>query len=626
MADQGCPILGNDGVYGEVVTVMEGMWEKMNQAFNLSVNALNALGSLQLNPISFGVGFTTHNDWFTMRRPLAPTRPDLTWDPDFALVPNAPTGDVPGAVSFEAPPTFTGSAPVIAPHTPPGALTATPPAGPPALDPVVVPDAPTITLPDFPELLSIDLPDAPAITLPTFQGARPNFSIHVPTNTFGFNAEQYSSALVDAIRSKLQLLINGEVGLPAPAVSQMRDRAYSAIDTQQLQTEQEAIAAFVARGFSQPDGVLRRELARTRQNAQNQKNSLSRDIYIQEIQIRLDNVKFGVAQGIALESALMQNFLGVQQIAFEAARAQISLAIDVANAEIARANLELEQFKADAEVFRDLIQAELAKIEIYRAQLEGQRLRGELNQQNVSMYAERVRALLAVVEIYKAQVDGAKAKSDVNVSRTQAFLAQVQAYGERVKAYETEWEAYGKQLEADLSQYRRYEIETQIYGTRADIWGKINGNKIDQRRLQLSERELDITAYRARLEKISTVLGAEESRVRAVTSIFASDVDKYRADATIEQVVSDTNLRSMQVAIEQERSRVDTAIKNAQIGIEQHTKLLELLVSSKQAIGQIGATMAAGLASSMSVHAQIGSNLSQSTGCQTTFSYRISGQ
>lgn len=622
MADQ-CPAIVSDGVYGQVKLVMDGMWGNAMTAFGVSLEALQELGDFDLRPIAVAAQFDPDHSWWHVHRPAGPTRPELVFDPNMALVPAPPTTDI-ADPAFTEPPTFSASPPVIPDRNGPGPLSVEAPVGPPALDDVVVPDAPALVLPDFPTLREIVLPDAPDVVLPTFQGVRPDFDIAVPVNTFGFQAEAYSSDLVDAIRARIQLMIEGAPGLPDAAARAMRDRAFGAVDQQALRAEQEAIEQFSARGFSEPDGTLDRRLHEVRQNNQNERNKLSRDIYLEDVKIAIEDLRFAVAQGVALEGQLMANFLGTQQLMLDAAKTTIQVAIDVANAEIAVRNLQLEAFKADAQVFRDLIQAELAKIEIFKAKLEGQRLIGELNQQDVAIYAERVRAVLAMVELYKAEVDGAKAKADVNLARVQAFGATVDAYKARIEAYETEWNAFGKQLEADLSKYRRYELETQVFGNRVKIWSDINSNKIEQSRLRISEKELDITAFRARLDRLQTIIAAETARLDAVTRVYGSDVDKYRADALIEQIVSEGNARPFQLAMEQERTRVESMLKNADLRINQALSTAKILSDNKQAIAQTGAQLASGFASAMSVHAGLSSSQSFGVSCSTDYRYSYS--
>jgi hypothetical protein len=598
------------------------MWSKSIAAYNISVQAMTTLGNLDLNPIGANVHFNPNTSLWKVIRPEAPDRPDMVFDPNFNLVPQPPTPDLP-QVNFGAAPTFDATPPDLPNRTSPGPLTATPPAGPPALDPVTVPDAPDIVLPDFPRLREIDLPLPPAITLPTFAGVRPDFSLVPPSNSFGFTPQQYSSSLVDAIRTKLQFMVDGKPGLPAAATTQMRDRLYSEFDRQQLRAEQEAAELFASRGFETPDGTFTRSIERVRQDFQDKRASAARDIYIKDVETAIEDLRFAIAQGAALEGTLMNNFMALQQLQFESARAAIAIAIDVFNAEVSLRNLELQAYQTDAQVYRDLIQAEVAKIEVYKAEIEGQRLIGEINLQDVQIYGERVKALLSIIELYKAEIDGAKAKADVNLSRTQAFVAQVQAYSERVKAYEAEWDAFAKQMEADLSRFRRYEVEATVYQSRVQSWAALNTSKIDQQRLRISEKELDINAFTARLQRIAQIVAVEAQRLDAVARVYGADIEKYRADAAVETVVSEQHGRVFALGVEQERSRVQAELQNAQMFITQATELARITVSKLESIAEVAATMSAGFASAMHVGADVHSGLSQSIGCSTSFQYSI---
>lgn len=349
-----CPVIGNDGVYGQVTQVMSNMWGNSQMAFGVAIDALQELGDLRLSPIGVNAHFNVDENWWRVLRPVAPTEPTMVFDPNMEAVPQPPTSDTGPNPNFVAPPTFTATAPSVPVRQAPGPLEAEPPEGPPALDPI---DMPTDIEdePPLPVLLPLDIPALPTLT--PFTGVRPQFSVAIPQNTFGFEAQNYTSALLDKIKARIGVMIDGQPGLPAAAARAMKDRAFSTIDQQALRAEQEAVEEFASRGWSEPDGVLRRKLAEARQNNQNQRGVLARDIYLKDVDIAIEDLRFAVAQGVALEGQLMSNFLGTQQLALEGAKATIQVAIDVANAEIAVANLELQLFLADAQVWREGLQA-----------------------------------------------------------------------------------------------------------------------------------------------------------------------------------------------------------------------------------------------------------------------------
>lgn len=619
----GCPIQVGDGIYGQVSTMMTNMWASSANAYTVAINALTDLGSFSLDPISVTSAFSPRSDWWSVVRPLAPRRPDMTFDPNRLAIPDPPTVDTGGPIAFAAPPVFNELPPTIAPRQTPGPLTAVPPIGPPALDPVVVPDAPDLAIPAFPILRAIVLPAPPTITIPTFAGVRPTFNITPPINDFGFTPDDYTSALLDKIKQRVSVMVDGAPGLPDAAARAMRDRAFAAVDEQAVRAEQDVIEEFASRGWSAPDSTLSKKLAKVRQANQSQRNALSRDVYLEDVKNAIEDMRFAVAQGIVLEGQLMTHFLGSQQLMLDAAKASIAVAIDVMNAEVAVANLELQQFQVDATVFKELLQAEIARIDIYRAELEGAKLIGELNAQDIAVFAERVRAVLAEVELYKGAIDGAKAKADVNIARTRAFGEQVSAYSAQVEAWGKEWDAHRTAIESDLAQYRRYELATQVFGNRVKIWSDTNSNLIDQRRLVMSGKELDIAAWRARIDKIDASMKTEAQRLASVVSVYGADIDKYRADAALESVVSESHARPFQLAIEQERNRVDTTLKNAELRITQALEIGKILVGKMESVAQTASTLSAGLASAMDIGAKVSSGYSTGSDCRTSFNYQV---
>lgn len=623
MADLGCPIIVGDGVYSQVVQTINGMWGLSQDAFNRAVHYMDDLGQFQLNLISVGAGINPDNNWWHYIRPLAPVEPTITFDPNYALIPQPPNVDIGGDPAFQQPPTFTDTPPTLPVRTPPGAFTSTPPDSP-TLDVVTVPDAPTIQLPDFPQLLDIlPLPIAPVITIPTFQGVRPNFSLTPPPNNFTFTPAEYTSALLDKVSGRLSSMLDAGTGLPAAVVQALRDRAYQAVDVEEARTVQQRMEEFGSRGFVEPNGILARAISEVRESARDKRANLSRDIYIEDEKIAVENLRFSVTNCIALESKLLDGFIEIERMKLDTAKAQLELAINLFNAQIALANLEQQAYATDAAVFRELIQAEVAKIEVYKVELDGKKIIGELNAQQVQIYSERVHALLSLVEIYKAQVEGAKAKAEVNISRTEAFRAEVQAYEALVKAYDTQWDAFGKQIDADTSLYRRYELATNVFAKHVDVWAGINNNLIEQKKLKIDSKQLDLTAYRAQLERIGAIVSAERDRVAAVVAIFQAEIEKYKADASIEATASDSNAKIFQLALAQETERVQVLLKNAELQITQLVETSKIMVGRLESLADTATHLSAGALSALHISAAISSTQSNDQSCRTSFDYSI---
>jgi hypothetical protein len=622
--DTGCPIIVGDGVYGQVVQTMASMQEKASVAFQTSITAMGELGTFKVPTLVFNAQFVPDTNWTAYVRPHAPT--DLVVsDVDFAQVPAPPTfGST--EIAFTAPPTDNTVAPIIPDHVAPNTAIPTKEFTDPVLPDLVVPTAPTFAFPDEPALNAITLP-AP-ITVPhrTFDGVRPNLGLYAPANTFSFTPQQYVSDLLDRVRGRVSSMLDGGTGLPLAVVTALRDRAYAANDVEDMRAVQQAIEEYGARGFNEPSGILNKRVTEVRQNNQNQRNSLSRDIYIEDQKIAVENLRFAVTNGIALESKLMDIFIEMSRLELEAAKTAVDVVIRIFDSEVRLANLELDQFKADAEVFRALIQADLAEVEVYKAQIDAQRLVGELNQQLVAIYREKVSAILAKAQVYEAQVRAVEAQSRINVSIVEAKRVEIQAFAEQIHAYSAQWDAYGKQIESDVSKARIYEISENVYATRAKVWADINTSKIDQKRLTLDQDKLSIEAWKAQLDKITFVIDSQLKRVDSEVRVYEALIEKYKADASIEQVAVDSNAKQIELYVSQQRATVDTAIETARINVGQLNAETQVLLEAKKTVASVGAQLSAGAMSAQSAHASIGSSLSQGQSCSTSFSFNTSIQ
>jgi hypothetical protein len=99
---------------------------------------------------------------------------------------------------------------------------------------------------------------------------------------------------------------------------------------------------------------------------------------------------------------------------------------------------------------RPLIEGELAKLEIFKAQIEGQKLVSQINIQLVEIYKARLEGVRAQIEIFKEQIAAVLAQSEVNKNIIQAFGIRVQAYDSQVKAKASEYVA-ATRIKAEIS-------------------------------------------------------------------------------------------------------------------------------------------------------------------------------
>ncbi|MDN5937286.1 MAG: hypothetical protein L0H83_01355 [Salinisphaera sp.] len=509
--------------------------------------------------------------------------------------------------------------PAFGSHTPPDELTATVPEGPPATTPVVVPDAPDLDLPPVPTLIELDLPDTPTLDLQPFTGVRPDTSVPPPLQNFAFTPEEYTSALLDKVTGTVSGMLDGGTGLPAAVAQALRDRAFSAVDAQQMRAITEVMEDMGARGFAQPNGILLRRLDATRQNGQNQRNALSRDIHIQDQQIAIENLRFAVTSGISLESTLLQAHIQHMQMLLQAAKISQDILIAIFNAQVEQARLELEAYRVDAQVWLDSLKGELAKLEQFKAEIEAQSLIGQINESLVRIYGERIKAVLAEVDIFKGQVEGAKAQADVNESIMRGWASEVAAYGEQVRAWGIEWDGFRAQMDGEATKARIFELVEDGYATRIRTWSEQQNQQTEQLRGRIAKAQMDLSAWNTQVEASKVRLTQEIAKNDAEARVYGADIAMYQADAAIETAASDANLRAANTGIAREAQRTTLEREKAGLEITQMVELNKQMIAVQDTIMQTLTQLAASSMSAVNFSAQVSEASSLRVGCNTNY-------
>lgn len=614
MAD--CPTIIGDPAIGMTEAAYQLYTGFAGQAFRSAEGAVDNITGFSLTPISFDIAFDDQGNVGSYSFPDRPIVPVITFNnvTDPPAVPtstiNSPSLDLPPAYDVAPPAINALPAPVITLPPQPGSA--------PALTPITIPDAPTIVLPDFPGLLAITLPTAPVLNLPVFDGVKPQVTFSPPANTFAFTPTEYTSALLTKTAATISTMQDGDTGLPLAVIQALRARAYAATDIAETRAIQQATEEFGQLGYSEPSGVLDQRLMIVRQENRNARNAQSRDIYIQDQQIAVENRRFAVTQGVALESALANAHVQFMQVALDAAKTAVAIRVDIFNAQVSLFNAQEQAYATDAVVFKTRLEAEIeSTLGVYKTEIEAQQLIGTLNQQTVAVFTARVQSLLSITELYRSQIAGKQAQADVNRAIIEAFRAEVEAYAAEVRGYEAAWDGFKAQTEAELTKARIYETATNAYATRVGAWGKQQDVKISAANLQIAVGDLNLRGWRGQLDKFIAKLQGERDRVSANVQIFQGETDLYKADASIQETASGVRSRNLQLILAREQARVDTALKNAQLEIEQLEKLSALALEKAKTIGTVSAQLAASAMSAVSFHAGVTSSRSESQGCDT---------
>lgn len=588
---------------------------------NYTLQALNNFSYIQPQAISFEVPVDLQVDYGTFSRPQAPTRPDVA---DIAVtLPTAPTLpdiDVPALAPTPTEPTFDLTyGRVAAPNV---AMPVRPDLPEAELTPIEIPDAPALPDIEDPTLYTLNLPSVPDLTLPEFEGVRPTFDLEPPQRTFNWQATAYDSDLLDTVKSRLaDMTVNG-LGLP-PAVEQaIFERTRGREDTLTLQAQQEGEAALAARGLRQPAGLIQRMLTRISTESRQRTSAANRDLGIEVARLNVDAVKTAIAQAVALEVALIGANTANNELALRGAQAEQQVAIDLFNAAVALHNAQWEGFKADAAVFESRIRAIGLEIDQYKAQVDAQKVIGDVNESLIRGLAERLRARQVLVDIYRANIEGARAKGEYNTQLLTQRRLRLDTFGADVDAWMKQLQGYGIEVDAELKNLGGQEVLANVYGRRVEAWRSIGSGYYEQARLRIDAQVQQLERYKALLQ--GALIDSQTQQATAETKLR-----QYATDGTIMGILAQVSAlegehadRQARMRVEAATLRIGTAQKSAELTanyaikvIDQQIEVLKgkaAVVAQLAASSQSGVNFGASYSGSMSIGGSYGTNWSYS--------------
>ncbi len=479
---------------------------------------------------------------------------------------------------------------------------------------VQIPDSPVLDLPEMDELKQIEIPAFEFPELPNFDGIPPSISdITVPDVFIEWAEPEYESELLESLSDYVKEGMQGGTGLPKPIEEALFNRARSRESRETSRAVQEVVNDWATRNFSMPPGMLVKQVASIREQGQLKASELNRDILIEASKIEIEQIRFLVQQGMALEQLTTNIFNNVANRLFEVAKFNAESQMSVFNAQIAFFNAQNESFKVLSDVYRIKLDGAIAKLTAYKTAVDAQAAVGQINEQYVQVYKAKMDAVLSNVEVYKALVQGASVRADVIKNQFDSYRSDVQAYSEQINAEKVKVEAYEAQIRGETSKAGLFDAQARAYAStiqgvqaKANVKGQQIQLKMEAARVWIGKYQADLEAYKAELQ-------ANLSEVQQNTAAFSAEVDAWRASAGLEVSQAEmqsryadmntrTNIAYAEMQLKEYEAKMQKAIQEANIALE-----------SAKAMGQYTSQLAAGAMSAAHVSASISGSGSAST-------------
>lgn len=475
----------------------------------------------------------------------------------------------------------------------------------PTLNAITIPGAPILNQPDLGDLLPITVPTFTFPELPTFDGTAPTVDFTAPSTLLIWAEPEYVSTSLTEIQARVASMLAGGTGLPAAVEAALFDRARGREDMLGLKARQEAFDSFSGRGFSMPPGMLAAQVNAVIEDNQLKASAINRDILTQAATWEIENLRFAVQQGIALEGTLIAMFQQMAQRTFEVARYRVESEVALFNARVGLFNAQQNGYQIAASVYKTRLEGALAELEVFKAEIQAQQAIGQLNEQTVKVFQAKLEAVRNQVEIYKATMDGVRAQSDVNRNEIEAYKADVSAYAEGIQAQKVIFDAYDSQIKGELGKTQIIEAESRAFAATVQAYDSRSNIKVKNLQVQIEAMQAGTSRFSARAEAERSRVASQLGIVQARAQAYGADVSRYSAELNAQTAGREASGRLLQARLANNLAYYEIMAK------EYDARMLRLIEQSKiqsegtKAAGQMASQLAAGAMAAMHVSASM---------------------
>lgn len=509
----------------------------------------------------------------------APTTPDV----------QLPAAPVIGSSPVQAP-TFAGISLANAPDMP-------------ALDmPVVpsisvpdIPAAPAIAVPSAPALdNNIALPPPPVVQLPDFDAVfKPPFELKPLAVDLSRLQPEADAEWVSTAYTLLMNAVNEGLSkgpLPGTEESELYQRARNRLADEYADRRNEVTQRYAALNYPAPPGAQMAALQRLTEKEASELQQLNAQIMDTQLTKRVEHQRFLLDVLQRVDAQCMQWLAGVRERIQDGILRLAEAKTAEYNANLQMLNTAVDLFRTEAQVFGERVRAASLALDVYRGQLEGAKMRGELNMQQVQLYSAMVEAQKALVHMYGTQLDAVDSAVKAQMGKVEIFRAQVDG----VKARADVFEAGVRAVE---SKNRAEATKVEVYGRQVDAWKTGEEVRLRQFDAQLQQHEAGVKTAMAKYEAFQASTEVFRSKVSALVARYGA----YSAQAGIITSTGNTIVNAL-------GQMGDAATKAAQITAQYNTSFAEANVAAYRVASEAEAEALKARAAALTLHASTASS------------------
>jgi len=468
-----------------------------------------------------------------------------------------------------------------------------------------IPTKPTYELPDVPSLILPMIPEVPYPAFPTFDAEPPDASnLIAPQPMITDGGSDFT--VIEGLKEKIEEMIRGD----RPAFTEevetaIINKGIEAARQVQNDTIDRISAEWSRRRAVLPNGVLVAAIEEAELNFSNKRLDVIRDFVIKQFELTQANVHKGIDGGVQLQSFYMTIADAIARRVFEASKAAADAMIASFNAGVKKVEILADIYKTRASVYEIIIRAEIGKIEVYKAQMEGARVTVDMNDARVKIYQAQLAGVESLIGLYRAEMEGAKLFVDIQRSRLDAYRTRIEGYIAGINAKTAEYSMYKAKIDGEVAKVEVFSKQADAY--RSEVTAKASelSAKTEVIRAIADVNKSIAGQYAAEAEGFKSIIQGEASRIDALVKGYSSEVEGYKA--TVEGAAAFANLevKVYDARVQALIAKANLEIKGKEIEIKNLETETALKIEAMRGMAQIASSLAIGALTAIHVSAGI---------------------
>lgn len=389
--------------------------------------------------------------------------------------------------------------------------------------------------------------------------------------------------------------------LPAQYQDQIYRRQQAQVDAQAERVKREAMQGAQRRGYYHPPGALQAairvavaEAARNQGDAALGAASRTAELEMQFTQFAIQTISTARQQAIAAYDQQWRNTLAVNDLAIGTARSLCNLVLEIQDRWLELYQLDQFQTELDISVWDTRARYVMLDLEVHKQILEVERLRSQLNQDQIRLVEARIALDERLLRRYGLQLEALDKRLQLQEQRIRVFESQVRAY-----------QGYVSGKEANASIFR-----SLMEGDRLKLEGRLSGLEVTRQQLGLID-----TKVRAQ----DSVNRARSQYNQDRISVWRTEVEKVLADYQMERVAQDGDIAAARLIIEknalklrEELQKFSTTSENDRTRLGMQREVLQIQNDRAMKFGQLLLDQAEKLAQLQKESAGVSANMAAS--------------